>query len=165
MTLAEFTSSGLIIPGLRGQDTASVIQELSQALRREQRIQDWLPFYQTALNREFMASTDTEGGMAFPHARLPALKELCFAMGRSTAPLAWGPRAARSVWLVVLMAVPAADSTQYLLLLSGLTRLAKDGLLVEKLHAAQDSLQMFHVLQQVQLRTNPASGAVRKALA
>ncbi|NOS70392.1 MAG: PTS sugar transporter subunit IIA, partial [Verrucomicrobia bacterium] len=74
MTLADFTSPGLIIPHLRGQDAASVIQELSQALQREQRIPDSLPFYHAALNREFMVSTDMEAGMAFPHARLPALK-------------------------------------------------------------------------------------------
>lgn len=165
MTLAAFTSPGLIIPHLRGQDTASVIQELSQSLQREQRIQDLLRFYQTALNREFMASTNMEAGMAFPHARLPALRELCFAMGRSDAPLAWGPSAARPVWLVFLMAVPATDSTQYLLLLSGLTRLTKEGQLVEKLQAAQDNLEMFHVLRQVQLRTNPAPVAVRRTLA
>jgi mannitol/fructose-specific phosphotransferase system IIA component (Ntr-type) len=165
MTLADFTSPGLIIPHLVGRDIASVIQELSQVLRREQRIQDLLPFYQNALNREFMSSTDMEAGMAFPHARLPGLKEVCFAMGSSDTPMAWGPRATHSVWIVVLMAVPATDSTQYLLLLSGLTRLTKAALLVEELRAAQCNLEMFHVLQQVVLRTNPASDAVKKALA
>ena len=74
MTLADFTSAGLIIPHLRGQDVATVIQELSQAMRRERRVPDLLPFYHAALNREFLVSTDMEAGMAFPHARLPGLQ-------------------------------------------------------------------------------------------
>jgi mannitol/fructose-specific phosphotransferase system IIA component (Ntr-type) len=153
MTLADFTSPGLIIPHLRGEDPASVIQELSQAMRRENRVADLLPFYHAALNREFLIGSDSEAGMAFPHARLPALKELSFALGRSEEPLRWGAKAARSVRLVFLIAVPATDSTQYLSLISGLARLAKGERLVEKLHAAQDTFQIVEVLKQIELRT------------
>ena len=56
--------------------------------------------------------------------------------------------------LVFLFAVPATDSTQYLLLISGLARLAKENRLLEKLHAAQDTFQILEVLQQVKLRIN-----------
>lgn len=164
MTLADFTSPGLIIPHLRGHDAASVIQELSRSLQREKRIPDLLPFYQAALNREFMVSTDMEAGMAFPHARLPTLNELSFALGRSDEPLRWGPRAAHSVRLVFLMAVPATDSTQYLLLISGLARLAKENRLVEKLHATQDVFQFLEVLQQIELRTRSMPDSKRKEL-
>src|SRR5262249_37351378 len=124
MNLADFTSPGLVIPHLSGHDPAAVIQELSQALQREKRIPDLLPFYHAALNREYMVGTDMEAGLAFPHARLAALKELSFALGRSGEPLAWGPKSAGAVRLVFLIAVPATDSTQYLSLISGLARLA-----------------------------------------
>jgi mannitol/fructose-specific phosphotransferase system IIA component (Ntr-type) len=164
MTLADLTSPRLIVPRLRGHDAASAIQELSQALQREKRVNDLLPFYHAALNREFMVSTDMEAGMAFPHARLPALKELSFAFGRSDEPLSWGPRSACSVRLVFLMAVPATDSTQYLLLISGLARLTREVQLVEKLHAAQDTFQILEVLQQVELRTSAKPDSTKKAL-
>jgi PTS system nitrogen regulatory IIA component len=147
----------LIIPQLRGQDAAAVIQELSQALQREGRVPDLLPFYHAALNREFMVSTDMEAGLAIPHARLPGLKEVSFALGRSEEPLTWGARPTRPVRLVFLMAVPATDSTQYLLLISGLARLAKDGRLMEHLHAARDTFQILDVLKRVELRTPAAS--------
>ena len=165
MTLADFTSPGLILPHLRGQDAASVIQELAQALQRERRVPDLLPFYHAALNREFLVSTEMEAGMAFPHARLPGLKELSFAFGRSDEPLAWGTRGARTVRLVFLIAVPATEATQHLLLISGLARLAKESRLVEKLHAAQDTFQMLDVLRQVELRTSPPSKPMKKAMA
>jgi len=161
MNLADFTSPGLIIPHLRGLDAASVIQELCQSLQREKRVPDLLPFYHAALNREFMVGTDIEAGMAFPHARLPALKELSYALGRSDEPLIWGPRSIRSVRLVFLIAVPATDSTQYLSLISGLARLTKSGRLVEKLHAAHDTFQILAALQQIELRTGSTPDSAR----
>lgn len=153
MTLADFTSPGLIVPHLQGQDAASVIQELSQALQREKRIPDLLPFYHTALNHEFLVNSDVEAGMAFPHARLPGLGELSFALGRSDEGLRWGAKAIRPVRLVFLLAVPATDSTQYLSVIAGLARLAKNARLVEKLQSGQDENQMFEVFQQIELRT------------
>ncbi len=92
--------------------------------------------------------------MAFPHARMPGLKELSFALGRSDAPLRWGANGGRSVRLVFLIAVPATDATQYLTLISGLARLAKDSQLVARLHEARNADQMLAVLQQVGLHTN-----------
>ena len=162
MTLADFTSPGLILPHLRGHDAASVIQELSHALQREKRVPDLLPFYHAALNHEFLVSSDMEAGMAFPHARLPGLKELAFAVGRSKEPLDWGSKNTRSVRLVFLIAVPATDSTQYLLLISGLARLAKDSQLVEKLHKANDAFQILEALQQIKLQTGQANDILKR---
>jgi mannitol/fructose-specific phosphotransferase system IIA component (Ntr-type) len=162
MTLADFTSPSLIVPYLRGQDAASVIQELSQALQREKLVPDLLPFYHAALNHEFLVSSDMEAGIAFPHARLSGLKNLTFAFGRSNEPLNWGTTATRSVRLVFLVAVPGTDSTQYLTLNSGLARLAKDCGLVEKLLAAPDALQMQEAFRQIKVQTGPVNDLPKK---
>ena len=164
MTLADFTNPGLIIPNLRGDDMPSVLQELSQALQRERRVPDLLPFYHAALNREFLVSTEMEAGMAFPHARLSGLTGLSFALGRSDEPLPWGKRDVRSVRLVFLMAVPATDSTQYLQLVSGLVRLSKEPTLLKKLHAAKDTFELVQALQEVTLRNSSAIGAAQNTV-
>ncbi len=153
MTLLDFTNARLVIPHLRGTDAPSVIQELGQAMQREKLVPDLLPFFHAALNHEFLMSSDWEAGMAFPHARLPTLKEVSFAFGRADEPLGWGAKAANSVRLVFLIAVPATDSTQYLPLISGLARLAKRRRLVELLYDAQDVSEIIEVLNQVELRT------------
>lgn len=152
MTLADFTSPGMIVPHLAGRDRSSVLQELAQTLQREGRVPELLPFYHAVLNREYLVSTDMEGGIAFPHARLSGVKEVAFAFGRTDEPMAWGSKGSRTVRLVFLLAVPATDSTQYLLLLSGLARLTKEEGLLKKIYAAQDTFQMLNILQQVTLR-------------
>ncbi len=152
MTLADFTSLDLILPDLRGHDAASAIQELSQALQHGKKIADLLPFYHAALNHEFLVGSDSESGLAFPHARVPDLKEPSFAMGRSQKPLDWGSKTFRPVRLVFLIAVPATDSSRYLLLNSALGRLASDGRLVEKMHSAREGFQMLAVLREIKFR-------------
>ena len=158
MTLAELTNPALLIPDLEGKDVATVIAELSQALQHEGRVPDWRAFSQAALNRESLVSTETQAGMAFPHARLAGLKEVSFALGRKREPFLWGagtPAAfGASVRLVFLVAAPEDDSMKYLSLISGLVRLTKAPALVEELYAAQNAGQMLAVLQQVELRTS-----------
>jgi len=164
MTLADFTSPDLIVPRLRGQDSASVIQELSHALHRGKCVPDMLPFYHAALNREFLGSTVLEPGLAFPHARLAGLNKLSFALGRSERPLSWGARMGQPVRLVFLLAVPATDSTQYLQIISGLARFAKETRWMASLHAASDCFQMFEVLQQVLLRGKSKPDSTEEAV-
>lgn len=153
MTLSDFTNARLVVPHLRATDAPGVIQELGQALQRENRVPDFLPFYHAALNREFLMGSNWEAGMAFPHARSPGLKAVAFALGRADVPIAWGASAGSAVRLVFLIAVPATDSTQYLPLISGLARLAKRTRLVEMLYAAADAAQIIEVMKQVALRT------------
>jgi mannitol/fructose-specific phosphotransferase system IIA component (Ntr-type) len=155
MTLADFTSAGLLVPCLEGRNPATILQELTQALCREQRVREYLPFYQAVLHREFLLSTDLEPGIAFPHARVTGVSELWFALGRTAIPVAWSPTAAHPVRLVFLLAVPATDSASYLRVISGLARFAREPQLVEQMHAAQDALQMLAVLRQASVRSNP----------
>lgn len=161
-TLADYTSPSLMIPELRGKDSVSAIQELSQVLQRENRIPDMLTFYHAALNHESLVSTDLESGMAFPHARLPGLQTPVFAVGRSNEPLYWGTRARRTVRFVFLIAMPDTDSTQYLLLISSLARLSLDTVLMEKLRGSRNAEEMFNVLQQVKLHVGRTSNLADK---
>jgi mannitol/fructose-specific phosphotransferase system IIA component (Ntr-type) len=155
MTLADFTRPGLIVPHLVSRDAPSAIHELSLALQREGCVPDWLPFYHEALNREFLLSTDMEAGLAFPHARLPGLRELAFAFGRSDAPFTWGPGITHPVRMVFLLAVPSAAADQYLPLVSGLARFSGNRSLLDTIHGAADSVALMAIFRQVVL---PGSG-------
>ena len=155
MTLADFTRPGLIIPHLVSQDAPSAIHELSLALQREGCVPDWLPFYHEALNREFLLSTDMEAGVAFPHARLPGLRELAFAFGRSDAAFTWGQGVSHPVRMVFLLAVPSAAADQYLPLVSGLARLSGNHSLLDTINGAADNAALMAIFRQVLL---PVSG-------
>src|SRR4051812_34140085 len=155
MTLADFTAPGLIVSHLAGRDAPSVLHELSQALRREGRIPEVAPLYDTALKRERLVSTHVGAGIALPHARMTGLKELSFALGRTEEPLLWGSGQNGAVTLVFLLAVPANDSQQHLQLISGLSRFARDASLIDQLRSAVDAADIYQILTQVPIATKP----------
>jgi PTS system nitrogen regulatory IIA component len=156
MTLADFTRPGLIVPHLRGRDATSAIHELSLALQREGCVTDWLRFYNEALNREYLVSTELEAGLALPHARLVGLSEPIFAFGRSDEPFPWGSREARLVRLVFLLAVPAPATGRYLPLTASLARLAGNDPLLEAIRSAADAAGVLALLQQITVPDLPA---------
>ncbi len=151
-SLADYTDPALIIPCLQGPDEATVIRELCTVLQGDAGVTDLLPFYQAALNREFLLSTAMDFGLAFPHARVAGLARLRYALGRSGQPLAWGPRGGPPVRLVFLCAVPATEATAYLLLSSGLARLAGEPVVFARLLEASDVGGMLESLRQIPLR-------------
>lgn len=152
VSLADFTSPELIVPELQGRDAATVIRELCSVLQRAARVPDLLPFYHAALNREFLLSTGMDYGMAFPHARVTGLSRLSFALGRSIKPLVWVPKNRIPVRLVFLCAVPATEATAYLLLTSGLARLAKEPHCLKTLLEAGETSEIWEALRQINLR-------------
>lgn len=152
MTLADYTQPGLIVPHLRERDTAGVVSELSQALQHEGYVPDLLQFYHAALNQELLAGSALECGLAFPHARLSAVKRLQFAVGRTPKPIIWGARGSGPVQLIFLLAVPATDAASYLHLLASLAKLGQQSELLAELRVADSAEAILSALQQIRLR-------------
>jgi mannitol/fructose-specific phosphotransferase system IIA component (Ntr-type) len=151
-TLCHYTRGPLVVPQLRLRDTAGVISELSHALQRDGCVPDVLPFYHTALNRELLANSAVECGIALPHARLSGVKRLQFAFGRTLQPIMWGAKSPWPVDLIFLLAVPATDAVSYLHLLASLARLGHQRELLTELRQASDTEAILSVLERIRLR-------------
>jgi mannitol/fructose-specific phosphotransferase system IIA component (Ntr-type) len=151
-SLADYTQIELIQPVLREHDTAGVIGELSQILQRHGCVHDVLPFYHAALNQELLNNSAMACGLAIPHGRLNAIKELRYALGRAEAPIAWGAKGAWPVQMVFLIAVPATDAAGYLHLLASLSKLGQATGLLNELRSAPSAAAMLTVLEKVSLR-------------
>ncbi len=152
LSLAHYTRPALVVPQLRERETAGVIKELSQLLHQQGCVPEVLPFYNEALNREFLVNTAMENGFAFPHARLSGVTQMAFALGRSQHPLVWGSKGSLPVNFVFLVAVPATDAAPYLQLLSGLGRLAAHHQWLAELREADTPQEICRVLDHVKLR-------------
>jgi len=152
LSLADYTRPALLSGQLRERETAGVIKELSHMLQQEGCVPEVLPFYNEALNREFLVNTATENGFAFPHARLSGVARMSFALGRSREPLIWGAKGSLPVNFVFLVAVPATDAAAYLQLLSGLARLGEKSEWLGQLRLARGPKELYEVLRQVRLR-------------
>lgn len=150
VSLADYTSLGLIAPALSRSDTAGVIHELSLMLQQEGCVPDVLTFYHSALNQELLESSLLEEcGVAMPHARLGGVKRLRFALGRVAEPVPWNSRKSRPAELVFLLAVPPTDAAANLQLRSSLAWLCGQPRLLEELRRGPGPEAMLGVLRKV----------------
>lgn len=152
VSLSDFTRPALVVPQLKEHDTAGIIGELSQVLQREGCVADVLPFYQGALNRELMDNSALDCGIAVPHARLSAVRQLQFAFGRTSEPVVWGAKGSWPVQLVFLLAVPATDAASYLHVLASIARLGQQPETIAELQKARSAEAAYRVLGKINIR-------------
>lgn len=155
-TLAEYTSPRLIIPQLRSRDAAAVTAELCSTLDRDGRVKELLAFYNAVLSHECLSSTAMAPGLAIPHARIPGLSQVSFALGRCPEPMPWFGQQPQPVQLVFLFAVPDRETGAYLAMLSALAKLTRDAGRWNRLINAADGGEMFAVLSEIYLPRSQA---------
>ena len=150
-TLAGFTAPILIIPDLSALTASAVISELCAALLSYGCVQDLTSYKEAVLARESISPTAFVSGWALPHARLPAIPELKFALGRTVQPVAWFGKAPAPVRTVLLFAVPDDAAKAYLNVNAAVARLTQNAPLLERLRAASDATSIFGILKEVRL--------------
>jgi mannitol/fructose-specific phosphotransferase system IIA component (Ntr-type) len=155
-TLAEYTTCSLLLPDCGSTSAAEVIEELTAALDRAERLSNRSAFLQAVMAREQLSPTSLPIGWATPHARLGSLPMLSFALARTSHPFRWFGGSEAPMRLVWLFAVPEMETRQYLNLIAGIVRLGQDITRTQQLLKAPDALAMYDVLQQIPLRRSQA---------
>jgi len=150
-TLAGFTAPELIIPELSALTASALISELCAVLLNQGCVQDLTSYEEAVLARESISPTAFVSGWALPHARLPAIPELKFALGRTLQPVTWFGNTTAQVRTVLLFAVPDDAAKAYLNINAAVARLTQNVPLLERLRAASDATSIFGVLKEVRL--------------
>jgi mannitol/fructose-specific phosphotransferase system IIA component (Ntr-type) len=86
---------------------------------------DFARFHAELLEREKLSSTASGSGVAFPHARTDAVRNIVLAVGRSKAGIPFGPDGV-PVHFVVVIGVPKPMVREYLGIAGRLARLFRD---------------------------------------
>lgn len=147
----------MLSPRLLVHSPAEAIRELANLIQREGCVAEFLPLYHAALNHEMLGGGPVCEGWAMPHGRVVQGTRLAFAVGKLAEPLRWFDGSAAT--LVFLFSVPNAYASEYLRLISGLARLAKDPVESGKLMAASTPQEMWDVFARVAVRGMRATTA------
>jgi mannitol/fructose-specific phosphotransferase system IIA component (Ntr-type) len=151
-TLADYTKPELIIPQLTTRKIASVMQELTTVLHRDDgSVPEQLPSNTAALIRELLTGMALDFGAAFPQVRVAALSRPFFALGRSREPLAWRASGFRQIEQVFLILEPAKTDLEFEQLVATLHGFGKDRARLDGLRRAASAQEMLGVLAQVPL--------------
>lgn len=144
-SLSEVLSVDAIDLDLRATDEASAILALAELLRDNADVLDLEKFSAEVFEREKRSTTAADEGVAFPHARSDAVKQIVVAIGRSKGGIRF-TKSAHNIHFVVLIGTPREMAREYLNIVGSLARRLKDPGVREKLLSARTTTEFVAAL-------------------
>jgi nitrogen PTS system EIIA component len=133
-----------LIAFLKNSSRNEALQALIELLYKEGKIKNEKAFYKAILDREKLSSTGIGMGVALPHAQREDLDNFFIAIGiQEEKGIEWQALDKLSVRLIFLIGGPTNKQSEYLQLLSQLTRLLKDDEMRKSLIHAKSKEEVF----------------------
>lgn len=153
MKLVDFMSRKAIITELKSSGKRSVISELVQVLKKTHSLEKFQVQETTdrIMERETkIGSTGLGGGVAVPHAKLPGVKSVFGAFGRSTRGISFNAIDGEPVHLVFLILSPAEGSDVHLKALQKVMTAIKRGNTCRFLKAAKTAKEIEDIFKEAE---------------
>lgn len=145
--LATFFEEDLCLFHLRSRKKISVIQEMVRHLVAEGRVSDERFILEMLKNRESLGSTGLGKGVAFPHGRSLAIKNLTVLFARSSGGIDFEALDGKPVKVFFLILAPSdRGADTYLALLSDLIGLIQKPQKLKKLLQVKDYAGLVSIL-------------------
>ena len=146
MKIVEILDEGAIVEEISSRDKKGVLEELVGVLVKEGRISDGKEAIQVLLEREKLGSTGIGEGIAIPHGKLPDLKNVVCAFGRSRPGIDFEAVDNRPVHLFFLLLAPENSAGEHLKALARISRLLKDNHFRQRLLEAKDKKEIYEII-------------------
>lgn len=146
MELVEFISPKLICLELKATEKVEAIKELIKLIDDAGYLTDAEKFLAAVLEREKVGSTGIGKGIAIPHSRTSAVRDVVVAIGRSTKGIEFDALDNRPVHLIFLIAAPLESGGIYLKALARLSRLLRYQEFRNKLMQAQTPEEIVNII-------------------
>lgn len=145
MKISEVLKPECMIATLKSSTQEEVIRELSSIIHQAHPELSEKELAQVLLEREKLGSTGIGSGVAIPHGKLPGLKKIVAAFGRSPEGIDFDAQDSQKVHLFFALFVPENAAGLHLKALAKLSRLLKDASFREKILSLSDC-QNIHQL-------------------
>lgn len=156
MQLTDFIGDKSIFPTLKAGSKKQLLQELAN-LSAEQTNLDSRQIFESLLQREKLGSTGLGRGIAIPHGKFPQLDKVYGFFGRLARPVDFDAVDGEPVDLVFLLLAPESAGADHLKALARISRLLRDGNIINKLRGTDEPRGLYAVL------TEPAASASNAA--
>src|SRR5215470_13038278 len=116
----------MVVPAVRGRTKGDIINELAGVVAAGHPEIDRARLVQALEDRERLNSTALGEGIAIPHGKLPGLKRVVAAFGRSTGGIDFSSLDGKPTHLFFLLVAPEDSAGAHLKALARISRLLKD---------------------------------------
>lgn len=130
---------------LKARTRVEALRKIADLLAANGQIDNPKKFLEEVEARELSASTLTESGVAFPHARTELVDQIVLGIGRSAAGIPWND-AGDPVHLIFLIGVPQKMLSDYLVVIGAIARVTKDNALRTLLLHAENADEFIETM-------------------
>jgi fructose-specific phosphotransferase system IIA component len=146
MKLTEIMQPNLIKVPLKGLDKESVITELVDLLDSNGLLNDRAAVLDAIMKREQTRSTGIGSGIAVPHGKCDAVKELVMSMGVSHKPIDFASVDGKGVTIVILLVSPLDKTGPHIQALAKISKLMLDKQCKEAVEKATSAKELYELI-------------------
>jgi len=147
MKITDLLQESSVVSALAGRSKAEVIEELAGVLTHDHAEIDRQRLIQALEDRERLNSTALGDGVAIPHGKLPGLKRVLAAFGRSRAGVDFQSLDGKPTHLFFLLVAPEDSAGAHLKALARISRLLKDEGFRIRLMEASNAHDLFETIR------------------
>src|SRR3989442_1074770 len=145
----DLVSEELVVPVLAGRSKGEVIEELAGAVALRHRNEvDRQKLVQALEDREKLNSTALGDGVAIPHGKLPGLRRVIAAFGRSPGGVDFSSLDGKPTHLFFLLVAPEDSAGAHLKALARISRLLKDESFRQRLMRATTAADLYRTIRE-----------------
>jgi PTS system nitrogen regulatory IIA component len=147
MRIEDILAPELVIATLAATTKAGVLDELASAVAVKHPDIDRARLVEALDERERLNSTALGEGVAIPHGKLPALRRVFGAFGRSPAGVDFQSLDGKPTQLFFLLVAPEESAGAHLKALARISRLLKDDAFRARLREAPDAEALYRLIR------------------
>jgi PTS system nitrogen regulatory IIA component len=136
VSMKDLLQNGLVIDDIKATDKNGVIREFAGILKAAGKVREEDEIVRVLAEREGLGSTGIGDGVAIPHGKVPGLREIVVAFGRSRSGVDFQSLDGKPVTLFFLLLAPDGKPGDHLKVLARISRILKNPVLRERLRTA-----------------------------
>jgi fructose-specific phosphotransferase system IIA component len=148
MILTQILQPTCVKVPLDGKDKDAVITELVDCLEKNRQIQNRQTVLDAVFTRERTRSTGIGSGIAIPHGKCNAVKELVMALGVTESPIDFDSVDGKPVSIVILLVSPQDQTGPHIQALARISRLMLDEEFKSALEKAPSSEAAYRLMSE-----------------
>jgi PTS system nitrogen regulatory IIA component len=146
--ITDILAESAVVPDLPGTSKSEIIEELADVVVAGHPEINRIRLIQALEDRERLNSTALGEGVAIPHGKLPGLRRVIAAFGRSRAGVDFSSLDGKPTHLFFLLVAPEDSAGAHLKALARISRLLKDASFRKRLMDSSDQAALFRTIHE-----------------
>ncbi|MBN1276603.1 MAG: PTS sugar transporter subunit IIA [Deltaproteobacteria bacterium] len=148
MKLSEIIDENNILPELKSTDKKGVLEELADAMSRNEPSIEKGSLIKVLIERERLGTTGIGDGVAIPHGKMKSVKRPIISFGRSKDGVDFDSIDGQPAYLFCLLVAPDNSSGIHLQVLAKIAKILKSSALRKKLMDARNREEIYQTIIQ-----------------